>query len=367
MKKILLLVPVVDVRVVKFAEFFCDSSYSVILISDKKVSETFKSRLSKLSHLEIHILYKENNFPSQILYDPRRLRLYEKYITKDLDFIYVRDIFLAYTVLKKFKDKNSIYVDIADDYVSVLKNTTSLLKKVYGYLINTNRIEKFVLKNANKITFVCSEASDHFTNRHQLKDIDYLIIPNTPFYDNSIAEFDNVSKRNKDVIYTGTIDEGIRDFETILNSDRFLRGKISIDCFVFNSNTNKYILSLKEQSLKLNNIKLSFYEPVNNHQYRELLKNYRIGLIPHKRNEITDYTIPNKIYDYWLEEMVILSSDNPAIVKDFKQLPQVVFYDGESPQSFAEKIEIAEGWTGSFENFKFEDSFFYFANKLINQ
>lgn len=366
MKKILLLVPVVDIRVVKFAEFFSVNKYSVILISDKDVSKTFESRLSKLTHLEVHILYKNNNFPSQILHDPRRLMLYKKYITEDIDFIYVRDIFLAYSVLKKYKGKISIYVDIADDYVSVLKNTTSKFKKLYNYIINTNSVEKFVLEKADKLTFVCAEASDHFLNRHQLRDRDFLIIPNSPFYESSNLKEDNFSKRSKDIIYTGTVDEGIRDFETILNADIYLKEKVTIDCFVFNPNKNKYILSLKEQSKKLKNIKINFYDPVNNEQYRKLLKNYRIGLIPHKRNEITDYTIPNKIYDYWLEEMIILSSNNPAIVKDFDNLSQVVFYEGESPQSFAHKIEIVEAWKGSIESFRFEDSFMYFASKLLN-
>lgn len=368
--RILLLVPIVDIRTLKICEYFSNNGYEIDILSDKEESTVWKERLSKIENADVEYLYKNTLMPTQVVFDPIRLLRYKRKIKKnDYDLVYTRDIFVSYSFLKSIDNKNfKTVVDIADDFVSVLKDTKNILKRIYNKIVNPLKIENYVLKNADITFFVCDAARVHFYERHNINTKNY-IIPNSPYLNDST--FPKVKKeKNGKILYVGTIDKGIRDFDTIIKADEYLERNLTIDCYSFDYKNNNYVKEIIGSAEKCKNIKINFFDAVDNLKYNELLSNYSAGLIPHNRNDITDYTIPNKIYDYWSNDLYILSSNNPSIVNEFEFINQLVIYEGENEKAFANSvndlyIKIEENQKST--PFLYENSFEYYLSSALNQ
>ncbi|RAZ80714.1 hypothetical protein [Planococcus halotolerans] len=365
MKKILMVVPAIDIRIVKFAEVFSSKNYAITIVTDKKYTSTYQERLNKINNLKVIVIYKKDYIPTQIIFDPYRFLIYKKIFREEYEFIYSRDAYISYVVLKLSKKKDNVYVDIADDLLSVANQTNSISKKLYNFIINTKKVEKFVITNAGKVMFVCHAAKTHFLKRHNLDRENTYIVSNAPFFHKQIIKESVYIGSEIKILYTGTIDKGIRDFETILSTDSYLTNKIIVDCYVFNHDKSQYVKEIKEKASFLKNIEINFNAPVKNLNYKNLLAEYQIGIIPHARNEVTDFTIPNKIYDYWENNMLIISSDNPSIVGELNELKQILFYEGENPVSLAGILNDLNNKNFSITTFTSENSFLQEAKNIF--
>ena len=78
----------------------------------------------------------------------------------------------------------------------------------------------------------------------------------------------------------------------------------------------------------------------NNPVIKEISK-YQIGLVPHKRSLITDYTTPNKIYDYKNAGLVTVMSDCPSLIEENSEF-EFGFAYSKIKDDFIEVVRVAQ-------------------------
>ena len=333
--KIIAVTPDVDIRTIKFLEQFNKCESEIVWISEKKTRKNWDERIAQLKYLVVHKVISKSILPTQLIHNPIRDKTLKKLLKVNFDLVYVREMFLAYVLIKRFKiPKEKIILDIADDYLAVLENSNSLSKKIFRNIYNLKKIESTVLLNSGKILFVCNEAKDEILERNKLINLsNYFIIANAPTKKSFNKSFSQIESISNNILYVGTIDKGIRDFDVIMGLKNVVKKHIKIDCYSFDITNNLYIKEIEEYFNDSKFLKINFKEAVNNEKYEELLRSYKFGIIPHKRNKITDNTIPNKIYDYFNCELFVISSNNPAIISEFKDNENIKFYKGEDEHS----------------------------------
>jgi len=331
-RKVLIIVPKFppNIRVSKIVRSLLDKTDSVYILFDKKREfSTYKDLVNEnCKNLRIYSVgdFLPVNWPYNILRN-MRIRSYVNRLKPDL--VWCNDIFLSGFLNKKFKlrNKNIKYVlDICDNYpevYSVLPNMK--FKKLITNLLN--KIEKQAIKNYDLSIFVSPDSYTYIKKKHKLDKFKYYILYNLPYLDvrrnvevkvgskNVIIPKDEGS--NRDIVYIGTIDENIRDLVTVIKAISYLKKinhiNVFFDVYYFDESSIqiiKYTNMCKEMGIEKN---VSFKKAVPHSMLNETLRKYSIGIVPHCRNKGVDYTIPNKLFDYMLNGLCPLVSDNPAL------------------------------------------------------
>ena len=73
------------------------------------------------------------------------------------------------------------------------------------------------------------------------------------------------------------------------------------------------------------------------------ISQYRFGLVPHQRRLITDYTLPNKMYDYKSSGVISIMSDCPSLVEENREFAFGLVYSKEK-DDFVEVVKNAESY-----------------------
>jgi glycosyltransferase involved in cell wall biosynthesis len=353
----LVVVPEVEIRSVKVCETLSALGFEIVFVTDKHRLSNWDDRLGAIPHL-IHVRGSLDRLPGQLLWHPLRSRALRRAIEgRNVTLAYARDIFIGHWLLKhraahlqRGGSLPPIIVDVADDFVSVLESSGSALRRAYATLVNPKAIEAQVLKLATHVLFVSDTSQRHFERRHG---VDLAarasVVPNSPIGSLSRESPPPLHRRPGQVLYVGTIDQGIRDFDTVLGADPHLDRDISIDCFTFRPDANSYVADLQRRAQELKHLRIRFAEAVSFAEYGALLENYRVGLIPHVRSQVTDFTVPNKLYDYVDRGLEVVASDNPAIVDEVRRLGRGDLYSGGNAQSLARTLQLALNRAGGME------------------
>lgn len=334
--------PSMEIRAVKTCEVLDSLGTASVATIEKWHSTTWDQRIRALRHVHVRQVSKQW-LPAHLRWNPVRDRTLATLVAQSPRWIFAREIFLGATLASLREQHEAVtgrriplIVDVADDFVAVLEATRSSARQLYRRIARVRQLERQALSAADWILFVTDAAIGHYEGRHDLPlRHKAIVVPNSPMVPLSDEAPRRLSARLGEFLYVGTIDRDIRDFEVVLASDRHLQRPITIDCYTFAPSQNSYVADLQRRAEACRYLRLRFFDAVPNSQYAALLDRYQIGLIPHHRNEITDYTIPNKLYDYVDRGLEFLASDNPAVVAEVKRLNRGITYRGEDPESFA--------------------------------
>ena len=261
------------------------------------------------------------SFPA--FFNPVWKKFLDRIISENnIDLIIVRDLPMAIAGIWAGK-RNSIPVifDMAEDYVSMLKGIWKRRKFEGLNLIVRNPylakiVEKYTFKRMDHILVVIDEAISVVKRAGgDIKKV--TIVSNTPsinLFENQNSYSDENIEQIKNryaAIYTGGIQMGrgiqvvfqamaqivikIPDFLFVVIGDGYAREKIK--AMISELGIEKYVLWVGW----LDHKKLFSY-----------IKASKLGLIPHRKTEHVDTTIPNKIFDYMGCGIPIVASDaNP--------------------------------------------------------
>lgn len=343
MKNIAIIQPLqyTDIRQDKMIKSFVEKGYKVNIIFSKKneskVTEIIYSKIDK----NIKFYNLNTKIPVNIPFNFYRNKKINN-ILKELkpEVIICRDVLISGFISKNHSYKS--YLDICDNFPEVLD---CIIGKPLNKLANIicNYYERNAIKKFKNIIFVSEDSAKYVLGKHKMEYKQYIILENAP---NKKKIGTNTNVKKLDFVYIGTINKKIRDIETVINAIEYsaLKGvNITFDIYYFRNQID-IISEYKELVLRKNiDDRVNFYEAVPIEELPNILSKYRCGLVPHCRNKSTDYTIPNKLYDYLQQGIHVITSDNPSLKKFCDELNVTKYYLGGNYKSLSNvMIELLE-------------------------
>ena len=253
--------------------------------------------------------------------------------------VFVRDIFQFFVAAKIAKTYEiPVVLDIADNYPEVMRQ---ILPSWQGRLVSKvfDAIEKRAVRKADRIVTVTKISADLIMRKHGVGQEKVLTVRNVPSFSTiRINTHDaDISDKSGDMVYIGTYSEKIRDLETVISAIPIIRKQfrdVHLHVFTFNVEKVKKLASRILGSEYHQYVDVS--PPVKNAELYRRLQLFKIGLIPHCRGPGTDYTEPNKLYDYIHSRLPVLASDNPTLVESVARYKVGETYRSGDVDSFVE-------------------------------
>jgi glycosyltransferase involved in cell wall biosynthesis len=300
-------------RVLKWVNSLNELGYNVYVFSCRKEQKKVSTFDNKMN-FEV---FGKGNFFDFNPYSYHRLRKLYRLIDKnniEPKLIIVRDLFQSYIGYKLSKKYNAqLIIDVADNYPEVFKAITKnkLINSVLYYFFNY--VEKKALFRANIITTVSMHSKNLLIKKHRINQEKIIPIRNIPLkiYNKDLPI---CKKDNNKIVYIGSYNENIRDLKTICRTIVRLYQELGVKLDIFTFDKARVKNTLESELGKDYKKYINVQDTVSNRDLFRVLSEYSMGLIPHFRSIATDYTEPNKLYDYIYSNIPVLSSDNPTLV-----------------------------------------------------
>ncbi len=311
-----------DVRVEKICKSLVESGYKVFIIC-RWNNEDLETEVYKGINI-IRIGFKKNHklflpLPFNIFWKKEIEKLI---INHKPDLLIVREIMLAKITGNIGKKYNiNVIMDMAENYPAAMKewkkyNNTFFKRLLLHNLKLADKTEKNSVRLMNSIITVCDEQNQRLNSQFNFPEENLMIIHNTPDFE----KIEN-SKIKNDVIVFGhhgylTAEKSIGVFVEgfLLACEKLKNIELRIigdgDCLEdFQKVVNPSMYSDKIKFLGKYSIK----------ELPDFLKQIDIGILPYQINDFNNYTLHNKIFDYFLfGKPVLLSDTNPfrRIIKE---------------------------------------------------
>lgn len=350
MKSIAIIQPLkyTDIRQDKLIKSFSEKGYEVHIIYSKKNTIGTTKNMYEGIFKKIKFYNIGTKLPVNVPFNYYRNFKINNLIKKiNPQIVICRDIFVSGFI--RYNHNYESYLDICDNFPEVLN---CLMKKPFNNLASIlgNYYEKKAIKKFKNIIFVSEDSANYVLAKHKQLNKNYYVLENVPNKKNRPPKS---KKKELDFIYIGTINKKIRDIDSAIKAIEYSKIKgfnFNFDIYFFKHQMdviNEYKKMVDDNNLSEN---IRFYEAVSLEKLPYVLSKYKCGLVPHCRDNSTDYTIPNKLYDYLQQGMNVITSDNPSMKKFSEKLKITEYYIGGNYKSLADKmISLVENRT-EFEN-----------------
>ncbi len=230
------------------------------------------------------------------------------------DLIMVRDIPLAPIALKIGKKYNiPVIADIAEHYPAMIKELPhrygkNLISRFLLYRLKWfDFIEKITIVNSDFVFVVTKEQKERFVSSYGVKPDKIAVVSNTP--DIKPEELTPKEKKTDEtvkIIYTGKLEAEFRGIEIMLEAAAKL-AEAPVEFIIAGYGDALKVLEQKAKDLNHNNVR--FTGGFDSNMLYGLIKEADIGIVPHLKSDLTDYTLPNKLFDYMACALPVISSD----------------------------------------------------------
>lgn len=236
------------------------------------------------------------------------------------DLMIIRDIPLALSAIffgKFFKSK--IILDIAEHYPALMKvNKKYICNPIVKYLICNLKmydyIEKKAVKKVDSILAVVKESKTRLIRDYNIDSKKIYIVSNTPEQIPTKIEKNRINDKLK-IVYTGNVDGVFRGLHVLVEAAKILKNNKNIEFNIIGDGSYlEEIINIKKQN-NLENVNI-----LGRFSHVDLLKflnTQDLGIIPHLSNDVINYTIPNKLFDY-------MSYSLPVIVSSARPLKRII-------------------------------------------
>jgi len=323
-------------RGVKWVSTFCDAEFNVVVFAGGKqegAAEIWSYNSDKIALEPVEKL--KTKFPINPITSNQTAKQMSSY---EPDAILVRDIFLAgYAIYAAKKMNIPCYVDVADNYPEVAKTLANLrLGKDLGFHI-LNQWERHVLRRASGVVVVSPESKAHIIDKHGLDQSKIFVVENVPKDLKAYSAADSGFCGN--LVYIGAYDRGIRDLDTAIEGlERYhQRTHERVHLTIYTFHTDRVQSMLRKHGALATFV--TVVPAVENSMLHETLRNFDIGVVPHCRCPATEYTVPNKLYDYLYSGLWVICSDNPPFGRILDDTGRGITYSAGDPSSFAESLQ----------------------------
>ena len=322
-------------RGVKWVSALRDAEFSVVVFrggNQKGAATIWADNADVIAVRTVNGLDTKFSFDAAICHHiVRQAAFYEP------DAILVRDIFLAgYALCAAKKLDIPCYVDLAENYPEVAKSIIGLrLGKNLGFYV-LNQWEQYVLRRASGVVAVSPESKTHIMSKHGLHDSQVFVVENVP--KDLKARLVSSSVFSGNLVYIGTYDRGIRDLDTVIEGlkqyHRTARESMHLTIYAFQPERLRSLLHEHGNPTEF----VTVMPAVENSTLHETLCEFDVGVVPHCRCPATEYTVPNKLYDYLYSGLRVICSDNPPFRRILKDIGGGIVYSAGDPLDFAESL-----------------------------
>lgn len=324
-----------DVRGFKWVSAFQAMGFDAVVLRGRgpKGRDVFSSYGPDMATVET-VERLDTKFPLDFAlarYITKRVALYEP------DIILVRDIFLAgYAIYVGSKMNIPCYIDLADNYPEVAKSILrSRLGRQAGYSI-LNQWERYVLRQADGVVVVTPESKSHIMDKHRLSGSQIFVVENVPKDPDLFRPTKSAFSGN--LVYIGTFDRGIRDLDTVIEGLRIYYEtsgeSVHLTIYAFEPEKVQNVVLERKGGARF----VTVLPVVDNDILYQTLRAFDAGIVPHCRCPATEYTAPNKIYDYLHAGIRVICSDNPPLRRILDDIGGGVTYSCGDPMDFAQVL-----------------------------
>ena len=342
--KVLIIGPGFEQRVSKMA--FCFTKLGIkceVLAEDAQVAEEFTNYIKDIPFYKIPVNERLKRTP---LGHQRIAFIKEKIIlashTEKKVLIIARDVNYGAIVTDIVRRLcfNNIFVvtDVADNYDLLYASFNNPIKKLVlklGFHFLTKKA--FEHSDALLIVSAINEQRIKYAYfKTQNKPI--LLLRNLPLF---YKYYNSQDKIPKSFVYVGKIDEISRDPFYVLEKLKELK-EYTLHFYSNQKRSTIEKICATAKSFGLND-RVFVHKRVPYDELSKEISRYSFGLVPHKRSPITDYTVPNKIYDYKSSGIVTIMSDCPSLVNENNEFGFGVTYSKEK-DNFVSTVKNAENY-----------------------
>lgn len=353
-----------DMRVIKEASALISAGFDVYLLSCKgkyekefeivdgikvvRVDIPFFKHKKVLAGI-LNVLAVINNF-THFKWKKAIHQFIQKY---DIEVLHVHDLPLVQTTLKVAKKLNKpVVADFHENYPAGLKTWSSWRKspiiKIKNQLFfNYERWlkhEKEVVHQVDHIIAVVKEMKERLIEQHQLNANKITVVSNTETKDFLVqSETDEqllqAFKSKIKIIYFGYygphrgLDTAIKAMPKIINKNN----QVNLIVIGTGAGDSKAHLEaiIKENQLA-DHVHFLGYQPFK--YLLSYLKQADITIVPHKKNEHTDNTIPHKLFQFMMAGAAVLVSDCHPLKRVITETDGGWVFKADDENDFANKV-----------------------------
>jgi len=306
-----------EIRITKFATVLEEAGNDVCILCPGKTSGDKEETVEHGRVIRFKPLF--GGFLGRLLFSPLPINpiwflwFMFQYRKESLDIIIIRDLRLALPaiIVAKLMRKKSI-LDIGENYPGMMKIVGK--QRFSHYFIRNifliRILEAISVFLADRVWVVVEE------NRKRLlrytKEINIEVISNysTFTHDNQdCIDYSPYSDTGEPIklIFLGVVTE-VRGLDLAIDAYALLQKDLkNVELHIYGDGS--YLSTLVKQAKKLGlNKTIQFHGWVDNSQKNEVLKKGDIGLLLHKKCDLTETTIPNKLFDYMMVGLPIVAT-----------------------------------------------------------
>ena len=340
--RVIIFTPSFEQRVSKQAYSFLKRGLPTTVYAETaEVSKEFENYIQGVSYVEIPVIDKIKRTPLGI----GRERFIKQELSKAFSnggktLIVSRDVNYGYIVgriLQSFDREKYYYItDIADNYDLFYGSFNNVAKREV-FKVGFGFLTRKSYQYSDAVYIVAGINRERILQAFpkELKGKKILLLRNLPMH---IEYIQNPKKVPNSMVYVGKIDEISRDpfyvLEKLINMPDFYLHFFSEQKKATIDGMKAYIAEHNLQD------RVVFHQRVKYDELAHAISEYQIGLVPHKRGLITDYTTPNKIYDYKSSGIVTVMSDCPSLIAENEEFQFGLVYSKEQ-DDFIEVVHKA--------------------------
>jgi glycosyltransferase involved in cell wall biosynthesis len=337
-----------DIRVEKFCKSFIKNGFEVFLVArwaeNQPVRENYKG---------INIIragYQKNYKLTQpVSFNPIWSNCIKKVVNEvNPDLIMPRDIMLAETCGRIGRKYDiPVVMDMAEHYPAAMKGwkkySDNIFLRILVHSFNVpEKVEKRAIKLMDGIITVCQEQIERLNVDYNYKMDKMNVVHNTP----EVRQFSGVKLKDSPSVkifghhgYT-TDEKSIRNF--LLGFILAAEEDMNIEFHIAGSGESlDELMNIAKNSNVSNKIKFTGeykFEDLN-----QIISQFDVGVIPYQINDFNNYTIHNKIFDYF-------SAGKPVLVSETKPFKRIISETSAGISDNCENIESIKNAILDFKN-----------------
>jgi glycosyltransferase involved in cell wall biosynthesis len=290
----------------------------------------------------------DNTLGFPAFFSPRWVRLIEK-TCRDAraDMIIVRDIPLCPTAIRVGRRLGiPVILDMAENYPAMMRalwetERQTLLDHVVRNPAITAAVERRCVRDVDHIVVVVEESADRVAAlgvpREKL-----TVVSNTP----PLERLDLAPSRSArsgervDIVYMGNL-EVVRGLLESVDAVALLKSRgRQVRLRVIGRGRDEALIRSRCASHDLDASDVEFLGYIESHAAAlRIVSDADIGLMPHRKNDSWDTTIPNKLFDYMAAGLPVVSSDAAPCARILGETGAGRVFRSRDPVSLAAAIE----------------------------